>query len=482
MSFSLKSATNLLRDSVVYRDSALALNSINKIEGRLQYIYDTSNVSPYAIAEGLGKLSKGGIGGLLSLDALKNLAKKIAFPTTIKAVGPLEELPISLITSYPRVLAYTHTKEELTQLRDNAFFKKSKMVQPSSFLEAFQRGLGKASDNSNVWSAEKQYSQNISERPNSINNAISNQRVTNVFGRASQTVLKVLDRAISAVNSNSASDGGPDNFIDFSDRKWRPQSDSISRKKSTGISVIDDQILEAGEADKYSSSSLYSSNYSNLQASIKEKLLVFEITAMHIAKAKKFPAFIKSFSENLAVSWNDYDFLARSEPLAVYGQTNRSYSLDFMLVVEKEDLGEAAAPGDILEFARQERIRKLDELNSRNLTPIDTVLKAGAISLSEMYSLLEFLQACTRPRYAGNSFAASPVLKLTLGDFIKDQTFIIESLGISYDPLIWDMQTFVAPRFAHISMSGRFFGAKNANGNEVMPKATGVSFYSKGNK
>jgi hypothetical protein len=119
-------------------------------------------------------------------------------------------------------------------------------------------------------------------------------------------------------------------------------------------------------------------------------------------------------------------------------------------------------------------------LPQTGVSPLYDEIKKSSLSLSSMYSLIEFLHACTRPRYNGTSFAASPILKLTLGDFIKDQTCIIDTLNVSYDPLIWDMQTSVAPRFAHINMTGMFFGAKTTDDKDTMPRAdlTNSRFYS----
>tara|TARA_R110000796_G_scaffold219934_1_gene336004 strand:+ start:21188 stop:24643 length:3456 start_codon:yes stop_codon:yes gene_type:complete len=88
-------------------------------------------------------------------------------------------------------------------------------------------------------------------------------------------------------------------------------------------------------------------------------------------------------------------------------------------------------------------------------------------------SRLTFLQQCTRqgPTNKGTksnnlAFGAPPVCILRIGDFYHTK-IIINSLGIEYDPLVWDLNpegVGVQPMIANVNISFKFIGGSALNG------------------
>jgi hypothetical protein len=383
----------------VLRKASLKINTNIQAKNILSQF--KAAIDPLELAVGGASIANDILHGGNVLGSFGKIIKKMPMPSRIAGVGPAEELPIDLITNYPKILTTTHTEFELKALKDRSFRRAAKLTVPRDLT--FNTG-------------------------------------------------KKLIKSI------------------FSVPKTRPLSDGNewSEENQFTLSVADEQDRQAAtaalpvtEAGEWSRNNLYSSKYADQNKSLASKILKFTIQAQHITSnnLEIFPAYIKSFNESIQVDWTPINFIGRSEPLVVYGSTRRQYSLDFMLFVDSGDTPNSP---------------------QISASPLYDEIKKSSLSLSSMYSLIEFLHACTRPRYNGTSFAASPILKLTLGDFIKDQTCIIDTLNVSYDPLIWDMQTSVAPRFAHINMTGMFFGAKTGDNRDTMPRAdlTNSRFYS----
>jgi len=88
-------------------------------------------------------------------------------------------------------------------------------------------------------------------------------------------------------------------------------------------------------------------------------------------------------------------------------------------------------------------------------------------------SRLTFLQQCTRqgPTDKGNksnnlAFGSPPVCILRIGDFYNTK-IIMNSLAITYDPLVWDLNpegVGVQPMIANVSIGFKFIGGSSLNG------------------
>ena len=81
-----------------------------------------------------------------------------------------------------------------------------------------------------------------------------------------------------------------------------------------------------------------------------------------------------------------------------------------------------------------------------------------------LWNRLNFLHTCTRPAYTSDGrFDKAPYCLLDLGDVYHGITTVIESINISYDPLIWDNNIAgqpdkfmgVTPMVAQITLSGK---------------------------
>ncbi|MHA1988959.1 MAG: hypothetical protein ACW98D_20255, partial [Promethearchaeota archaeon] len=88
-------------------------------------------------------------------------------------------------------------------------------------------------------------------------------------------------------------------------------------------------------------------------------------------------------------------------------------------------------------------------------------------------SRLTFLQQCTRqgPTDKGNksnnlAFGSPPVCILRIGDFYHTK-IVMNSLGINYEPLVWDLNPEgigVQPMIANVEISFKFIGGSSLNG------------------
>lgn len=96
-----------------------------------------------------------------------------------------------------------------------------------------------------------------------------------------------------------------------------------------------------------------------------------------------------------------------------------------------------------------------------------------AITPEGLNSRLTFLQQCTRqgPTKVGNApdnlaFGRPPVCILRLGDFYYTK-IIIDNVGISYEPLVWDLNPEgigVQPMIAHVDLSFKIIGGQSLRG------------------
>jgi hypothetical protein len=86
-----------------------------------------------------------------------------------------------------------------------------------------------------------------------------------------------------------------------------------------------------------------------------------------------------------------------------------------------------------------------------------TVVKGeGATSRDIYINQLNFIQQLGRPHYDENgNFDKAPFANITIGSFMKNLNVIVDSMNISYDPLVWDtaFDSMYIPMYATVDLT-----------------------------
>ena len=130
----------------------------------------------------------------------------------------------------------------------------------------------------------------------------------------------------------------------------------------------------------------------------------------------------------------------------MYDRASRTFTLSFYLF---------SSTKDVVDF------------NGKNTVTNATISKGfgeekvGIISKKYMWDGLNFIHSLTRPAYgSGGTYLRSPHCRLTVADLFVDQLAIVESVNITYPPLIWDLTISdgssgkILPMVSHISLNG----------------------------
>ena len=110
----------------------------------------------------------------------------------------------------------------------------------------------------------------------------------------------------------------------------------------------------------------------------------------------QFRAFIDSFDDSFSATWNPHNFVGRAESFYTYGGFDRSINISF----------------------------KVAALSKHELLPL--------------YQKLNFLTGTTAPTYVGGGYMRGQFVAVTVGDYLKQQTGIIESVDLAWSTdYIW---------------------------------------------
>lgn len=151
----------------------------------------------------------------------------------------------------------------------------------------------------------------------------------------------------------------------------------------------------------------------------------------------------EDISESYRANWSGDSYVGSSQQLYKYGNTNRSLSLNCILVAEQRD---------------PLNIEKLD--------------------LNNYINKINWLVQHCYPDYIGDNINKAPTLKLTLGKLFVKLPVILESLEIVWKQP-WDISEDVMfPMIATLNMSFQVLGVNN-NGKIVTPSSNDV-YYSIG--
>jgi hypothetical protein len=154
-----------------------------------------------------------------------------------------------------------------------------------------------------------------------------------------------------------------------------------------------------------------------------------------------FPAFIKTLTETATASWNSQSFINRSEDVYIYQGAERSFDMGITLF--------ASSSG--------QKIRvKIPDIEKNIGFPMHPIVEEGTnlplidfMTKEDLWRKINFLHQCTRPQYVDDRFYKAPYCLLTIGHLYQDIMAIIESINLSYEPLIWDL---------NIDADGAIFG------------------------
>jgi hypothetical protein len=110
----------------------------------------------------------------------------------------------------------------------------------------------------------------------------------------------------------------------------------------------------------------------------------------------QFRAFIDSFDDSFSGTWNPHNFVGRAENFYTYGGFDRTINISF----------------------------KVAALSKNELLPL--------------YQKLNFLTGTTAPTYVGGGYMRGQFVAVTVGDYLKQQTGIIESVDLAWNTdYIW---------------------------------------------
>lgn len=165
-----------------------------------------------------------------------------------------------------------------------------------------------------------------------------------------------------------------------------------------------------------------------------------------------FPAYIEDFNESVSAEWGEISFINRSEDMYVYQRASRDFNLEFVLFADSRERDTFIASG---KSGDGDGHRFKFYTNNKTST-------LGAITKEDLWRKINFLHSLMRPKYDKGRYAASPFVRLWLGNLYTGIYAMVEELTINpSDPLLWDLaDENIRPMIMKISMSGKFLHKK----------------------
>ena len=164
---------------------------------------------------------------------------------------------------------------------------------------------------------------------------------------------------------------------------------------------------------------------------------------------KSFPAYIRDLNEAASTSWNSISLINRSEDIYIYQRAERNFNLEFYIFASTMD--------EVKEYPDENQFPTVI-----NITSGATIVEVGVMSKKMMWDRINFLHSLTRPTYTSDGhYDRAPYCRLFIGGLFQGINAIIDSVNISYDPLLWDINVDptgdgVKPMVALITLSGKF--------------------------
>jgi len=184
----------------------------------------------------------------------------------------------------------------------------------------------------------------------------------------------------------------------------------------------------------------------------------FNIKNLANGKTAYFHATIESLSESITPSWGSISPLGRSEDIHFYERADRVISMTFKLLYDYVHpwgpfFGDDPINPNLDDSIASDKLGDIQRLTT-NSGPIYSV--EGSINRDKYITHLNFLQQLARPMYNENGdFDKAPFANITIGEFMKNLNVVIDSINISYDPLVWDSSDdkMLIPMYASVDLT-----------------------------
>lgn len=176
----------------------------------------------------------------------------------------------------------------------------------------------------------------------------------------------------------------------------------------------------------------------------------------------RFPAYIRGINEQLNATWSSKSYIGRAEDLYMYNGASRSLNIDVTLFATNNDLPSISRvvqspTSPVVTFDNGYEIPVSKLISDASLVPANeaVALMNNSIDKTTLWKMINFLMALCYPAYDNdNRWARTPFARLTLGSLYEQQLIIVNSLNISYDPLVWDMNgQHFTPMFVNVTLA-----------------------------
>lgn len=175
-----------------------------------------------------------------------------------------------------------------------------------------------------------------------------------------------------------------------------------------------------------------------------------------------FPAYIGALNEQVNATWGSNSYIGRSEELYMYNGASRSLNLDIVLFATNDDqpvisrvVNSPSEPVATFDNGYELPVSKL--IGASNIIPQDEAiaLMDNSISKTDLWRKINFLTSLCYPAYdEDNRWSRSPFARLTLGSLFDNQLIIVNSISMSYDPLVWDINgEHFTPMFVNVTIA-----------------------------
>ena len=184
--------------------------------------------------------------------------------------------------------------------------------------------------------------------------------------------------------------------------------DKITSKSDYATSKTVDKIYYASGTERKSNP------INSINDLIKFSITVINPTSPAKEESLKFRAYIDSFSDSYSADWKSQTYMGRAESFYKYNSFGRDMSLSFKIVAD----------------------------NGYNLT-----------GSGQMYDQLNTLASSLAPTYTTYGYMAGNLHKLTVGNYISNQTGIINSLSYDImDESPWEISGRQLPMYIAVSI------------------------------
>jgi len=394
------------------RERLTALNKVDVIDMSIDQVINEglTILGNLTLSSVVSPIKIGGFSLNNVVDSIKTSTLSIIQLFPDRGIGPIEELPFYQLENHPRNQNLVTTTQ-------------------TGLEHSIRARLHQANENT--------YVKNAFEYGDNLFNSLAGIKVSNIERTARDNIKR-----------NLSSKGAENNIVD----KIYPIFGISLQDKQPQNKWYPLEGLGAGLGPSFSPEEL------------EKKTFNFKMYNLASNTAQSFPAYIRTFNESLDVTWDEIEFLNRSESIEIYQRASRSFTLEFWIFATIDSL--RSSDYRIANQGDPYPVSTIEAVTSNGIKIIELVDKA------EMWNKINFLHSLTRPLYGdNNTYVKAPYFRLWIGDLIKGIYSNVSNINISYDPLVWDLNDDNhRPMIAMITMAGKFF-------HGVAPNASDPDFY-----